>query len=56
MVIMEYLPYGSLAAYLKTHVLTWRDMCSMAKSAANGLGYLHGETFINSKIFLMISI
>ncbi|KAF6032518.1 wit [Bugula neritina] len=46
-VIMEYVSLGSLNSYLKSHVINWKEMCSMAKTAAAGIGYLHCETFIN---------
>ena len=49
---MEYVTLGSLATYLKNHTLTWRELCSMAQTAAAGVGYLHGETIINGTYLL----
>jgi len=60
---MEYVSLGSLNSYLKSHVINWKEMCSMAKTAAAGMkemcsmaktaaagiGYLHCETFINGE-------
>lgn len=34
---------GSLADYLKSHVINWAELCCMAASMANGLAYLHTE-------------
>ena len=50
---MEYVTLGSLATYLKNHTLTWRELCSMAQTAAAGVGYLHGETIINGMYMLI---
>ena len=50
---MEYVTLGSLATYLKNHTLTWRELCSMAQTAAAGVGYLHGETIINGMYLLI---
>lgn len=41
--ITEYHESGSLADYLKGHVISWAELCSMAGSMASGLAYLHGE-------------
>ena len=41
--ITQYHECGSLADYLKGHVISWAELCSMAGSMASGLAYLHGE-------------
>lgn len=41
--ITEYHEHGSLADYLKSHVINWTELCGMAGSMANGLAYLHTE-------------
>lgn len=41
--ITEYHESGSLADYLKGHVISWAELCSMAGSMASGLAYLHSE-------------
>lgn len=41
--ITEYQENGSLGDYLKSHVLNWPELCSMAGSMASGLSYLHTE-------------
>lgn len=41
--ITEYQENGSLADYLKSHVLNWPELCNMAGSMASGLSYLHTE-------------
>ena len=41
--ITEYQENGSLADYLKSHVLNWPELCCMAGSMASGLSYLHTE-------------
>lgn len=46
--ITEYHEYGSLGDYLKSHVVTWPELCSMAGSMANGLAYLHTEVLESS--------
>lgn len=45
--ITEYHEHGSLGDYLKSHVITWTELCSMAGSMANGLAYLHTEVLEN---------
>lgn len=41
--ITEYHENGSLADYLKSHVVTWPELCVMAGGMASGLAYLHTE-------------
>lgn len=41
--ITEYQENGSLACYLKSHILNWSELCVMAGSMASGLAYLHTE-------------
>ena len=41
--ITQYHENGSLADYLKCHVVNWAELCSMAGSIASGLSYLHTE-------------
>lgn len=46
--VTEYHEHGSLGDYLKSHVVTWPELCSMAGSMANGLAYLHTEVLESS--------
>ena len=41
--ITQYHENGSLADYLKGHVVSWQQLCDMAESMASGLAYLHSE-------------
>jgi serine/threonine protein kinase len=41
--ITEYHGYGSLSDYLKQHILSWTELCRLAKSMAGGLAYVHSE-------------
>lgn len=46
---MEYIALGDLASYLKMHTLSWRELCSMAQTAAAGIGYLHSASVFNGE-------
>ncbi|KAG5682935.1 hypothetical protein PVAND_012253 [Polypedilum vanderplanki] len=41
--ITEYQPIGSLCDYLKSHTVTWSELCKIAESMARGLMHLHEE-------------
>lgn len=41
--ISTYQHNGSLCDYLKSHTLTWPELCRIAESMANGLAHLHEE-------------
>lgn len=41
--ITEYHPYGSLCDYLKSHTVTWTELCKIAETMARGLMHLHEE-------------
>lgn len=41
--ITEFHSYGSLSDYLKQHILSWTDLCHLAKTLASGLAYVHSE-------------
>ena len=41
--VAQYHENGSLADYLKSHVVNWQELCSMVGSMADGLAYLHTE-------------
>lgn len=41
--ITEFHSYGSLSDYLKQHILSWADLCQLAKTIASGLAYVHSE-------------
>lgn len=41
--ITEYHPYGSLCDYLKSHTVTWQELCKIAESMSRGLMHLHEE-------------
>lgn len=42
--VTEYHELGSLAGYLKSHTITWCELCKLARTMATGLAYLHSET------------
>lgn len=42
-IITEYHPYGSLCDYLKSHTVTWQELCKIAESMSRGLMHLHEE-------------
>lgn len=42
-IVTQYQENGSLADYLKSHVINWTELCGMAGSMASGLAYLHTE-------------
>lgn len=41
--ITEYHPFGSLCDYLKSHTVTWQELCKIAESMSRGLMHLHEE-------------
>lgn len=41
--ISEYHTLGSLCDYLKSHTVTWQELCKIAESMARGLMHLHEE-------------
>ncbi len=41
--ITEYHPHGSLCDYLKSHTVTWSELCKIAETMARGLMHLHEE-------------
>lgn len=41
--ITEYHTYGSLCDYLKSHTVTWQELCKIAESMSRGLMHLHEE-------------
>jgi len=41
--ISTYQHNGSLCDYLKSHTITWPELCRIAESMANGLAHLHEE-------------
>ncbi|XP_002001200.3 activin receptor type-2A [Drosophila mojavensis] len=41
--ISTYQHNGSLCDYLKSHTITWTELCRIAESMANGLAHLHEE-------------
>ncbi|XP_076820246.1 TGF-beta receptor type-2-like isoform X1 [Clavelina lepadiformis] len=41
--VTAYYQQGSLAEFLRSHILGWLQFCDMAISIANGLAYLHVE-------------
>lgn len=41
--ITEYHTYGSLCDYLKSHTVTWLELCKIAESMSRGLMHLHEE-------------
>lgn len=47
--ITAYHPNGSLCDYLKSHTVTWDELCKIAESMARGLMHLHEEIPATSK-------
>lgn len=45
--VTSYHPNGSLCDYLKSHTVTWKEMCKIAESMARGLMHLHEEIAAN---------
>lgn len=43
MIIMSYVPNGSLSSYLKNNLLDWPTMVTMAHSVAKGVSHLHTD-------------
>lgn len=41
--VTSYHPNGSLCDYLKSHTVTWPELCKIAESMARGLMHLHEE-------------
>lgn len=41
--ITDYHPFGSLCDYLKSHTVTWPELCKISESLARGLMHLHEE-------------
>lgn len=41
--ITQYQPLGSLCDYLKSHTVTWPELCKISESMARGLMHLHEE-------------
>lgn len=41
--VMSYVPQGTLMAYLKNNTLDWSYFCKMGYSITSGLAYLHSE-------------
>ena len=47
--ITEYHAHGSLCDYLKSHTVTWPELCKISESMARGLMHLHEEIPANKK-------
>ncbi|KAK2154078.1 hypothetical protein LSH36_277g01029 [Paralvinella palmiformis] len=43
LLVMSYVPQGTLTAYLKNNTLDWSFLCKMGYSITSGLAYLHSE-------------
>lgn len=43
MIVMAYIPLGSLCSYLKNNVLDWPTMAKMLQSVSKGLSHLHTD-------------
>lgn len=41
--ITAYCNHGSLCDYLKSHTVTWQELCRIAESMSRGLMHLHEE-------------
>lgn len=51
MIVMSYVPLGSLCGYLKNNILDWPSMVRMALSVARGLSHLHTDIQKGGKHF-----
>ncbi|XP_034114847.1 LOW QUALITY PROTEIN: activin receptor type-2B [Drosophila sulfurigaster albostrigata] len=54
--ISTYQHNGSLCDYLKSHTISWTELCRIAESMANGLAHLHEEILGNKAEGLKPSI
>ncbi|XP_064611286.1 bone morphogenetic protein receptor type-2-like [Liolophura sinensis] len=43
MLVLAYMPLGSLKGYLKNYTINWSTLCGMCHSVAKGLAHLHME-------------
>lgn len=50
MIVLTYMPLGSLTSYLKEHVVSWEVMCKMCHGIARGLAHLHAEVGKGEKL------
>ncbi|XP_013405351.1 uncharacterized protein LOC106170149 [Lingula anatina] len=50
MLVLMYIPHGSLAVYLKNNTVDWAAMCRMCQSVASGLAHLHTDIQKGDKI------
>ena len=41
LIVMTYMPHGSLMSYLKHHTVTWTELCNLCSSLVSGLAFLH---------------
>ena len=41
LIVISYVPEGTLGSYLKHNVIDWSTLCRMSHSLASGLAYLH---------------
>ena len=41
--VTEYHPLGSLYDYLKSHLVTWNELCRIAETMAAGLAFIHED-------------
>ena len=49
LLVLNYIPHGTLLNYLKDHVIDWSTLCRMCHSSAAGLSYLHTDISVGGK-------
>lgn len=48
-IVMSYMPNGTLSQYLKEHVIDWNQMIAFTLSTASGLAHLHTDVLVGGK-------
>ena len=51
-IVMGFVPRGTLCQYLKETIIDWNQMCRLALSAASGLAHLHTDILVGGKLTL----
>ena len=48
-IVMDYVPRGTLCHYLKEQTFDWNQMCRLGLSAASGLAHLHTDILVGGE-------